>query len=283
MQRQVQPELLDELSPADPRALASRADLRRLNTWMANGRLAADALISAFGNKAPSRIVELGAGDGNFLLGLGRRLGARWPGLSVMLVDRQNVVQPPTLTALGRLGWRPQVVVADVFDWFRQSPGHADDALVANLFLHHFTSEQLVELLRRSAGVARVFVAVEPRRSKWAFLCSRLVGLAGCSAVTRHDAPVSVQAGFTARELGRLWPRDENWELQETAAGLFSHLFVARKTTEIRNAKSGGRNRPKSPEVQATGKTAVAETWSFGPSIFAIPSAFGFRNSDCLR
>ena len=283
MQRQVQPELLDELSPADPRALASRADLRRLNTWMANGRLAADALISAFGKKAPSRIVELGAGDGNFLLSLGRRLGARWPRLSVVMVDRQSVVEPQTLTALGRLGWRPQVVVTDVFDWFRQSSQYDDDALVANLFLHHFTSEQLGELLRRSAGVARVFVAVEPRRSKWAFLCSRLVGLAGCSAVTRHDAPVSVRAGFTGRELSRLWPRDENWELHETAAGLFSHLFVARRRIGIRDPKSETPHLLKSPETQATGKTAMAETRSFSSSIFAIPSIFGLRNSDFLR
>jgi hypothetical protein len=226
MQRQVQPELLDELSPADPRALASRADLRRLNTWMANSRLAADALISAFGKKAPSRIVELGAGDGNFLLSLGRRLGARWPRRSVVMVDRQNVVEPQTLTAFGRLGWRPQVVVTDVFDWFRQSSQYDDDALVAN---------------------------------------------------------VSVRAGFTGRELSRLWPRDENWELHETAAGLFSHLFVARRRIGIRDPKSETPHLLKSPETQATGKTAMAETRSFSTSIFAIPSAFGFRNSDFLR
>ena len=36
MNRIVQPELLDELPPDDPRAMRSRRDLRRINAWMRN-------------------------------------------------------------------------------------------------------------------------------------------------------------------------------------------------------------------------------------------------------
>jgi len=60
-------------------------------------------------------------------------------------------------------------------------------------------------------------------------LFSRAVGLIGCNRVTRHDAPASVRAGFTGRELSQLWPEPESWLLEERAAGPFSHLFVAQR------------------------------------------------------
>jgi len=100
--------------------------------------------------------------------------------------------------------------------------------VVANLFLHHFEPTALSRLLALVAGSANAIVACEPRRSKTAFLAGRLLWLLGCNSVTRHDAPVSVRAGFCERELSSLWPR-EGWKKDERAAGLFTHLFTARK------------------------------------------------------
>jgi hypothetical protein len=54
-----------------------------------------------------------------------------------------------------------------------------------------------------------------------------LLGLIGCNDVTRHDAIVSVRAGFRNQELTGLWPDRAVWTLQEHAYGLFSHYFVA--------------------------------------------------------
>ena len=56
----------------------------------------------------------------------------------------------------------------------------------------------------------------------------RLMWLIGCNDVTRHDAVVSVRAGFTNRELSALWTAS-GWKLEERAAPPFSHLFVARR------------------------------------------------------
>jgi hypothetical protein len=46
--------------------------------------------------------------------------------------------------------------------------------------------------------------------------------------VTRHDAVVSVRAGFSGRELSQLWPRAPGWRLDERPQAPFSHLFTAR-------------------------------------------------------
>jgi hypothetical protein len=72
------------------------------------------------------------------------------------------------------------------------------------------------------------FVACEPRRSLPGMIGSRLLPALGVSADTRHDAAVSVRAGFRGEELSRLWPADGiGWTLSERPAGPFSHLFIA--------------------------------------------------------
>jgi hypothetical protein len=101
--------------------------------------------------------------------------------------------------------------------------------VVVNLFLHHFQNDRLIKLFRVISERARGFVAVEPRRGAWPLFCSRLLWAIGCNSVTRHDAEVSVRAGFSGHELSGLWPETKNWQLSEQSAGPFSHLFVARR------------------------------------------------------
>lgn len=227
MTRTIQRELLDDLSPEDPRAIRSRSDLRRLNTIMGHVSLFSAALAGQFTGKAPHVIAELGAGDGWLMLQLARRLGSRWPGTRVLLLDQHNVVSPDLLNAFGSHGWEAEAVTADVFDWL--SAERACDALVANLFLHHFTDAQLAEMFRLASSCAPFFVACEPRRSPSALVASCAVGLIGCNSVTRHDAPASVRAGFSGSELSGLWPADGGWRRIERRAGLFSHFFSAKR------------------------------------------------------
>jgi hypothetical protein len=103
------------------------------------------------------------------------------------------------------------------------------EVVVANLFLHHFQDVRLAELLSAVASRTRVFVAIEPRRAPWPLITCRWLWAIGCNSVTRHDAAISVRAGFSGRELSALWPADPGWELTERPTGLFSHLFVARR------------------------------------------------------
>ena len=88
---------------------------------------------------------------------------------------------------------------------------------------------QLTRLLAHVARTAPLFVACEPRRAPLALAGSRMLWAIGCNDVSRHDAVVSVHAGFTGTELSALWPERAGWRLHEQAAGLFSHCFVARR------------------------------------------------------
>jgi len=236
-QRLVEPELLDNLPAGDPLAIGSRADLRRINRIMAAGSVLIRALDPLLlDSSGPVQLVELGAGDGSLLLRVAERRAKHWPQVSLALLDLQPVVSDITLQRYRALGWQCEVLHADVFDWLARDvvPSHTQGSdaasapiVIANLFLHHFEGERLAALLRGIAGCARAAVCIEPLRSAGALLGSHLLGLIGCNQVTRHDAVVSVRAGFRGTELAAHWPQDDRWRLEEGRAGLFSHRFVA--------------------------------------------------------
>lgn len=228
IKRIVEPELLDELPPADPRAIQSRRDLRRVNFFMGNVGIIERLLRQNFPDQPPNRIVELGAGDGTFMLQVARRFAPRWKNIEVILIDQQNLVEPATIQQLKQLDWSPKIVCADAFDWLAQD--ERADCILANLFLHHFHSEKLAELLRLASLKTKAFLACEPRRSAFAIVGTKLLRLIGCNEVTRHDALVSVRAGFRENEISTFFcPQDQNWKIAEDRAGLFSHSFSATK------------------------------------------------------
>jgi hypothetical protein len=224
--RRVQPETLDQLAESDPRAVRSRADLRRINRVMGTRTIMLRALRHAIA--APRRIIELGAGDGTLMLGLARRLARYWPGVHLTLLDRQNLVTAQTISAFHALGWQVEILNVDVLMWLKQPVHDRYDLAVANLFVHHFDDRQLTLMLPALAERAAVFFICEPRRAWVPLLGSYLIGLIGANAVTREDAVLSVRAGFAGNELSALWPVERGgWNLREYAAGLFSHCFLA--------------------------------------------------------
>lgn len=200
--RILETEWLDSLPASDPRAEHARRDLRRVNTLMGNARHIAAALRPHW--RPGMRVADLGAGDGSLMRAVGRHL----PGtIDVISVDKSGGI--------------------DVLDYLRQP--EKLDAIVCNLFLHHLDADVLSDVLALAAERAPLFVACEPRRARIALQASRMLWVLGCNEVTRHDAVVSVRAGFTGKELSAAWPPGD-WELEERVAWPFTHLFVARES-----------------------------------------------------
>ena len=224
MPRIVEPEWLDKLPPTDGRAVRSRKDLQRINFWMGHAPMATRAFQTAFPRKPPRQLVDLGAGDGTWMLRLAKGLSSAWPAVTVLLVDRQPAISESTAEGFRALGWEVKIIPADVFDWLPKAA--PTNGIIANLFLHHFENERLGQLLSLCAEKTQVFIACEPRRSRLAMLGSCCLGALGANPVSRHDAPVSVRAGFRQTELSALWPQKE-WHLVEKSSGVFSHLFSA--------------------------------------------------------
>src|SRR5258706_9008276 len=111
-ERVLTPEILDFLSPDDPRAVRSRADLLRINAVMGQRAVMA-SLLADF--PAPKLLADLGGGDGRFMLGVAKRLAKRWQGVTVMIADRQPIVSAETRARFAWLGWRCESLTGDVF------------------------------------------------------------------------------------------------------------------------------------------------------------------------
>lgn len=197
-------------------------------------------------------MVDLGAGDGRFLLSLARLLGDQVPpNVSAVLVDGTQQACAATRDQFKARGWRVQSVVDDAFKWLRDQGSLQFDVILANLFLHHFAEGELRMLLGLAARKTKAFIAAEPRRSALALAMSRLLIFIGCNRITRHDAPISVRAGFRGHEISRLWPEPTAWAIEEGESGLFSHYFVAcrRENLPCEAAGSGRVVRPKCRQI----------------------------------
>jgi len=228
--RRLEPELLDALPPSDPGAIGSRRDLAWINALMFQP-LIMRRLLARHIQQPPKRILEIGAGDGRFMLAVAKRMARQWRDVEVVLLDRAPLFTDPLREQFAEFGWRAEGVVADVFDWAEKAAGKRFDLIMANLFLHHFDDTALSRLLALIAPRAPLFAATEPWRAALPHFATRLLPAIGANRVTLHDAAASVRAGFSGAELARLWPQEQGQVLEERRVGPFTHVFAAANGT----------------------------------------------------
>ncbi|PNG24180.1 methyltransferase domain-containing protein [Methylocella silvestris] len=222
--RRIEAELLDSLPAADPRAIRSRRDLALINALMFQPAIMA-GLLRAQMPAGRARILEIGCGDGSFMLSVARRLRHSAADVDLVLLDRVDLVAAPRVAAFAALGWRVEIVTGDVFAFVDKPDIGGFDIVSANLFLHHFSDRALQMLFQSLRRLAPVVVAAEPRRTRVAVWATALLGAIGANAVSRHDAAASVRAGFYGRELSGLWPQDCADRIEERGIGPFTHVF----------------------------------------------------------
>ena len=232
MLRNVEPELADHIPGDDPRARRFRRDLSRLNAFAMTDRSMARGLLKHSGDVVPRELIDLGAGDGTFMLRVAQRLAPRWRGVTIKLVDQQDIVSDPVRNSFAALHWNLQTIAADVFE-FLQKLESSVDIITANGFLHHFTAEHLSHLLGLVARRTKLFVACEPRRTHFAREASRFVWLLGCGDVIRRDVVASIRAGFVGMEISASWPMRTDWIIEERETGPFSHIFAAKHENRL--------------------------------------------------
>jgi hypothetical protein len=210
MNRTLQPELLDALSPDHPAALHNRRDLRIINRVTGNHRWLERALAA---RALPAeRLLEIGAGDGGFLARLATR-NLRADGLD--LWPRPAAL--PAAQAWHRADLRR-------FDRFADYP-----VVFGNLIFHQFGDPDLAVLGNTLRSTARVIVACEPARRRVSqALFAAIAPLLWANYVTLHDAHVSIAAGFRRDELPVALGLDPAaWSWQCTVSWLGSYRMVA--------------------------------------------------------
>lgn len=212
MRRRLTPELLDSLAPDHPAAVHNRRDLRIINRVAGTARWFADELAAQV--RPGERILEIGAGTGD----LGRALWRR--GLAVDGLDLWP--RPPEWPAAGE--WHQTDL---------RSFEHYDryTVVIGSLIFHQFDEPDLAELGGRFTA-ARLVLASEPARQRRAKVLLALGGaLLGANYVTRHDARVSVEAGFLGDELPRFLRMDRaGWSWRTDLCPMGMYRLVAERS-----------------------------------------------------
>ena len=210
--RQLVPELLDALPATDPAAVHSRRDLRRINMLMGNTRWFLRSLPRLIDQK--ERALELGAGTGELAEALSRQ------GVHVDAVDRC----PPSIQWPATRAWHE----ADALK-FNDYDSYC--VVIGNLIFHHFSSTELAVLGAKLNRSARLIVACEPARHRcFQVLFAIIAPLIGANHVTRHDANVSIAAGFRRDELARaLGLESPVWDCQSSTTIFGAYRLIARR------------------------------------------------------
>ena len=214
MIRTVKPEILDQLPENHPDALHNRRDLLIFNHLMGNFRWFNSELKKRLVDS--DRLLEIGAGMGD----LGRWLNPR-------VLNKQGV----SIDGLDQ--WSRPTHWPELWNWHQGDLRSFDgydryNIVLANLVLHQFEDQELHRLGQEIGKCAKLILISEPARRKLHLFQIKLATILGTSYVTKHDARVSIEAGFINDELPELLGLDlKQWECTCEVGFLGQYRMIA--------------------------------------------------------
>ncbi len=190
--RLIEPELLDHADPDEARA--NLADLVRINKRFGGYSTAAKLLSQVASPRDSFTMLDVGAASGD----TGLHLAKAFPSAKITSLDlnETNAAAAP----------QPKLI-ADAFAL--PFPAGSFDYVFSSLFLHHFTDNAVVQLLRGFHAVAKKAVLItdlERHVLPYYFLPATR-RLFKWNRITVHDGIISVRAAFTRPELIKLAQR----------------------------------------------------------------------------
>lgn len=187
-------ELLDSGTGGTAEVSASLADLRRINRFLGGRRVLLRLLGEQAAGMRPFSVLDVATGSAD----LPAAVAHRWPQARVVAID----VHLRHLREARANG----VLLACADALHPPFAPRSFDFVTISLFLHHFAEQQASDLLRSLAGLARRAIIINDLDRHWLpyYFIRAAAPLFARSAITRFDAPASVQRGFAAGELERI-------------------------------------------------------------------------------
>ena len=177
--------------------------IERVNRWLGG----TEAILSFFRQESETwesgrayRLLDVGCGSGDIPLTLVRWCRARGYQIHIEAVDAH-----PFIVELARERCQgfPEIIPLQA-DIFAYEGSGVYDYILLSTFIHHFSEERIVSLLRKLCPLCRGKIVINdlwrrPEAYFWAYLFTLFA-----PRLIRHDARLSIRRGFRPEELKKL-------------------------------------------------------------------------------
>ncbi|MFZ6050456.1 methyltransferase domain-containing protein [Halocola ammonii] len=202
-ERSREPEILDDLELTGNDLTENLRELGKVNRLLGGHQIAISAVREILSDDPKSnwRIADLGCGGGDTLAALAKTPIFKNRKLELVGLDANSTAvefAKKENAAFDNIHF----VCADLFEnW----PEENFDIVLFNLVLHHFSDDQIVELLQRAAENSRFIVINDLQRNWIPYQLFRLTSrIFRFSHISRHDGKLSVKKSFTKKDWNRL-------------------------------------------------------------------------------
>lgn len=181
------------------------AGLRRINALSGAARALARPVLRFARDARLDKLslLDIASGGGDVPIAMARALGRHRIDVDLTLFDQSDVGLLPAVERATQLGFAARAVAGNAIEAL---PQRDYDVVTCSLFLHHLSSEDVVQVLANARRVCRGAIVVSDlERSRLGLMAATL----GCHVLSRsplvhHDGPASVRAAWTREELHEL-------------------------------------------------------------------------------
>jgi 2-polyprenyl-3-methyl-5-hydroxy-6-metoxy-1,4-benzoquinol methylase len=204
--RSEEAEIMDDFNLHGPELEKALTSIARINQLLGGNRLtisAVNEIVSATGKDKTIKILDMGCGNGDMLRALSKLAIRKNYNFSMAGIDA-NVFTVQNARKLSTAYPEISYTRADLLD--PQFAPEECDIILFTLTLHHFTDEQILTLLEKSARCARLAIVINDlERSRISYILFSIISkVFRLSKMNDTDGKLSILRGFKRKELKAL-------------------------------------------------------------------------------
>ena len=202
-QRSSEQEIMDDLEMEGEELATTLRQIAMVNRWLGGSEVALQGLKKLLKNipktEQPIRILDIGCGGGEIL-----RLIADWgrkTGRKLELIGMDANLFTINYAAAESKAY-PEICFEQVNVFAEEFANLQFDVAICSLFMHHFTNEEIIQLLKIMKPAAKIGLIINDlERSALAhFLFNGVTAILGASKMVRYDGKLSIKRGFIKKD-----------------------------------------------------------------------------------
>lgn len=222
------PELMDRDDIPAQDLFQNYRELHLVNKWLGGYKITLHGLAQLIDRNTSFSVLDIGCGGGDML-----KTVAGWSRRKKIQMQLTGIDISAAAIEYSRSNCKsfPEIEIIDDDVFHHLASGKKYDVVINCLFTHHFSSDQIVRLLRMMNEASRKgFLINDLERNKLAFSSIKLLtDLFSKSYLVKNDAPLSVRRGFKKSEWVGLIKAAGITDAEIKWKWAFRHLVVARK------------------------------------------------------